>query len=612
MAYDIYPAVDENYRFPPEVQRGLFPNRGDVPNGTDMDTLRTPGFYGIGGSAHANTISNLPPGVSTSSVFVTDSGQSSNRMQSQIVFGNSRGGTWYRSAINTAGTWDVWTILGWDRSTLPGYSDFNELKAPGVYRIPKTSAHTHSNSPGFSEAANIMVLPTGDSDMVSQMAWETGASGSIHIRNSITPDTYTEWVDLGGGNDYWAQHSLRVSEFKRRRGGVLGTYGFGAVSFRLDHNWDDFIATNGIASLMEKHSIVGSMAVPAVEFDPDYSNQSTVGSFATMEKWALNHGLEIMSHSYTHKDAQSIPELDKEIRQSREYLQSQMPNIKIDVWAMPGVTPPAGKKAYMGVDTLARIEDIYGSHAGRMLIANYAVVGAHSDGYFRELTGDVDQGLIHYTIESETTATNVINIINQASRSGTGVVLMMHPNVIGNAGKMSLAVLEEIFVHVANLRDQGRIQNITVGGMALADSSSDRRRDLCFNGTFHDGLEGWTYSGSWTPIPGAAVAGGTAPLEQGDYWSRRAALAGSWHELVVSAWSSGTSVLELRVYDKQNPTVLDHSKRFTIGGTVKQCRLPFGIPFVGDATVPAIHPTWSIRRVSGNPLTVTNARVQAI
>lgn len=613
MAYDIYPAVDENYRFPEQVQRGLFPDRGLIPNGTDMDTFRTPGVYGIGGVGHAETITNLPPGVSTCSIFVTDSNQSSTRMQSQIVFANIRGGAWYRTTLNTAGAWGSWTILGWDRDNLPGHRDFNELKAPGVYRIPKASSHTHTNSPGFSEAANIMVLPTGDSDLVSQMAWETGSEGSISVRHSITATTFTEWSAIGGGDDYWAQHSLRVSEFKRRRGGVIGTNGYGAVAFRFDHNWDDFIAPNGIASLMEKHSIVGSMAVPAMEFDPSYSNQSTTGSFSTMQTWALNHGMEIMSHSYTHKDAQSVGELVQEIQTSREYLESQMPQIKVDGWIQPGTVAPEGKETYMGMGTVSHIDDLYGSRAGRMLLGNYAVVSGHMDGYFREINGDVDQGLAHYTIESDTTASNAINLINQASRSATGIVLMMHPNVIGSTGNMSLSVLEQIFVHVANLRDSGKIQNLTIGGLALADSSSDRRHDMVTNGLFLDGGVNWTGSG-WTFSDGTAYTDGTGTLEQGDYWSRRAAIAGSFRELVVDAGSSSSNtIVEIRVWDAQSGNELDFSRRVTIpANSKKTIRLAFGIPFKGDATTPTIHPKWSVRRVSGGQLRVHNIRVQSI
>lgn len=616
MAYDIYPAVDENYRFPEEVQRGLFPDRGAIPNGTDMDELRTPGVYGIGGSAHADTISNLPPGVTTSSVFVIDSGQSSNQMQSQIVFANSRGGTWYRTTVNTLGAWDSWVILGWDRAIVAGYSDFNELKSPGVYRIPKASAHTHSNSPGFSEDANVMVLPTGDSDRVSQMAWETGAQGSISVRHSITATTFTEWSAIGGGDDYWAQHSLRVSEFKRRRGGVIGTNGYGAVAFRFDHNWDDFIAPNGIASLMEKHSIVGSMAVPAMEFDPSYSNQSTTGSFSTMETWSLNHGMEIMSHSYTHQDAQSMGELVKEIQTSREYLETQMPQIKVDVWAQPGTVAPPGKETYMGMGTVTHIDKLYGSRAGRMLLGNYAVVSGHMDGYHREINGDVDQGLAHYTIESDTTATNAINLINQASRSGTGIVLMMHPNVIGSSGNMSLSVLEQIFVHVANLRDSGKIQNLTVGGLALADSSSDRRHNLATNGNFLDGFENWSGTSGWVaePTGGVRTTSSTA-LEQGEYWSRRAAIAGSWRELVVECESGSTSSSsgEILVWDPQTGSGLDFTRTFTTpSNSSMSVRIPFGIPFKGDASTPQIQPKWSIKRTSGGPLIVKSVRVQPI
>lgn len=621
MAYDTYPAVDENYKFPPEIQNNLMAYRGRIPDGTNLNNLRVPGIYNVEGVSHAQTLSNLPPGITTGNVIVIETGQSSGLMQSQLIYAASRGGAWFREVLNTSGTWNSWTPTSWDHSNLPGYTDLNTLKTPGVYRITSQAvARSLINAPaGLDDPSNLLVHETGDpSGLVqTQMMWTTGSQGGMFVRQSIdAAGTFSPWQDIfESTKNYWAQHSLRVSEFKRRRGGCIGTYNFGAVAFRLDHNWDDFIAANGIGFLMDKYGIVGSMAMPAYEFNPAYSNQSTTGSWSDVQVWALNHGLEIMCHSYTHQDAQTIKDLDYEIRQSKEYLEAQMSGIKIDVWAQPGVSPPSGKTAYMGMDSLVNIESIYNSRAGRMLMGNYAVVGGHADGYFRELSGEVDQALTHYTIESETTSTNVINMINQASTTRTGLVLMMHPNVIGTSGNMSLAVLEQIFQHVATLRDQGRIQNLTVGGMSLADSSSDHRRMLSENSYFVDGLTGWTGTG-WAMENNYALSPlTTTALTQGRYWSRRAAIAGSWQEFVVEAASSGgASSITITVTDTSNSSLLNISKTLALptDGTTAQIRIPFGIPYVANASVPPIQPTWSISRSSGARARIYSARVQAI
>ena len=618
MPYDIYPSVDENYLFPPEVRKNLVDARGRIPDGTNIDNLRSPGIYAIAGSGHSVTLTNLPPGVGTGSIHVFDSGQGSGKMQSQIVYGNARSGTWFREAMDTSGSWSAWVPLGWDRGDIRSYADLDTYTVSGKYGTSGARVDTLVNAPPLDGAASFEVFSSKSTDGVThitQVAYVAGPSGSIFVRNTIDDNkTFGPWVDIiGGGNNFWAQHSLRVSEFTRRRGGVLGTYGYGAVAFRFDHNWDDFIKPGGIAELMEKYNMVGSMAVPAQEFDPEYHNYSTSGSFSTMQKWALDHGMEIMSHSYTHGDAQSTGDLVREIQDSRKELEAKMPNIKVDLWAQPGTVPPTGKETYGGMGPIQTIEQMANYRAGQLLLGNYAVVGGHMDGYYRELNGIVDQGLVHVTIEKDLTSENAISILNQASRTGTGVVMMMHPNVIGTADRMSMEVLEQVFKHVANLRAQGKIQNITVGGMALADSSSDRRRDICYNGSFLEGGDGWSYDSTWSFTNNSAVTSGTSAISQGESMSRRAGLAGSFHELVADASVSSSTVVELRVWDERDPTVLDFKKEFTMDpGGNRVIRIPFGIPYANNAGVPTIQPKWSIRKVSGGTLTVSSIRVQSI
>lgn len=589
---------------------------GLIPEGTDVDTLRYPGFYRVSGLGHAGTISNLPPRATSGTFQVLETGQSSGNIQTQMFFGYGRDGSWIRTVANTSGVWQPWVPLGWDRGTLPGYTDLNDVRIPGVYRISPAGAGTLANSPITDNAATLTVTETGQLSglMQTQILHGVGSRRGMWERHVLATDgSWSEWVDLLEATEgYWAQHSSRVSEFTRRRGGVLGTGGVGAVAFRWDHNWDHF-ATK-VAPLVEQYGIVSSMAVPGMEFNPAYvGSYSPNGSFSAMEKWSLSHGMEIMSHSYSHGDAQNINDLDMEIRFSRDYLETQMRNIKVDVWAHPGVATEGDDVAYMGLGT--GVMDLHASRAGRMLMGNYAVTGGHADGYFRELNGTIDQSLSHYTIETEATASNVIGMIDQAASSGTGLVLMLHPNRVGTAGYISASVLGQIFAHVAQLRDEGRIVNTTVGGMSLADSSSTRRRNIAENSFFVNGLDRWAGAG-WTVADGRAISpADSTPLSQGRYWSRRAALAGSWHELVVDVASTGGAAsVTVRAWDDRNAALVDQSRVVALptDGSFKQVRVPFGIPYMAGANTPVIHPSWSVARTSGARVTVRSIRVEAI
>lgn len=493
----------------------------------------------------------------------------------------------------------------WWRGTLPS-GNLDNVTDAGQYALVSGNTYT-GTPPGFAP---------GDAGTLSVTAG-TGAWGAQEIRGHGS-EQYIASRATRATNNWWPtwrestkatedaalRHQLRVGEFKRRRGGVIGTGGTGAVAFRFDHYYQDW-ATK-ILPLMREHQIIGSMAMQGT---------GTTGVGGTGYDWIdlqsthVNDGLEIMCHSYDHQSTYGASNLEREIVWARDtWLAGRMPEVLIEGWMQPG--------AEYGADMGQHIdsqEKLWGTLAGKMLMANYAVVSGHRDGYYRQLTGDVDAGLAHVTIETDTTAENAKSIIDEAVKRRAGVVFMMHPSNIGTSGYMSTAVLGEIFAYVAQLRDAGKLQNLTVGGMSLADAWSGRREDLAVNGNFSNGFDGWS-SGDWTIQSGGALSPASASiLSQSEYISRRSVISGSPREVVITARGvGGTGALRVDVDDTRSGTALAAQKdlTFTTGDYTTQ-RMFFTIPYWRSG-LPAITLQWAMHALGGSRVQIQSVQVRSI
>lgn len=494
----------------------------------------------------------------------------------------------------------------WWRGTLPS-GDLNNVTQAGQYAL--ISGNTYTNRPpGFADGdAGTLTVTAGTGAWGAQEIRGHGAAQYVATRATRATNNWWEtWHESSKATVEAAmRHQLRVDEFKRRRGGVIGTGGTGAVAFRFDHYYQDWHTK--IRPLMMQHQIVGSMAMQGT---------GTTGVGAAGYDWAdlqathINEGLEIMCHSYDHQSTEGAQNLEREIAWVRDtWLAGRMPEVLIEGWMQPGANygPDMGQH----IDSQ---EKLWQTLAGKMLMANYAVVSGHRDGYYRQLTGDVDAGLAHVTIESDTTAANAKSIIDEAVKRRVGVVFMMHPSLIGTTGFMPTAVLGEVFAYVAELRDAGKLANLTVGGMSLADAWTNRREDLAVNGNFADGFEGWNAGAGWSLSGGNAYSPTTtAPLSQSEYISRRSVISGSPREVVITARGvGGTGTLRVNVDDTRGDTSLaaERDLEFPTGDYTTQ-RMFFTIPYWRSG-LPAITLQWALSARLGSRVQIESVQVRSI
>ena len=121
MTYNIYPAVDENNNFPPEVREALVespeftainwgPQR-NVPSTADLNIFDEPGLWRIT-TPDTASIANLPPGMKQAGIFEnlkprTGLSTSSWWIQRISLHGDNPRVVW-RSTRDTSGTWNNW------------------------------------------------------------------------------------------------------------------------------------------------------------------------------------------------------------------------------------------------------------------------------------------------------------------------------------------------------------------------------------------------------------------------------------------------------------------------------------------------------------------------
>lgn len=497
----------------------------------------------------------------------------------------------------------------WYRDVLPTNTNLDNWYHPGQYVLSSTSVY-RGTPPGHGPgSASILEVGKGSGNWGSQVIRQHGKT-QYKAERQTQAGGWGPWEEESAASRHaHMRHQLRVDEFKRRRGGAIGLGGQGAIAFRFDHHYEAFMRE--IMPLARKHQIVCSMAMNG-NTAPGTGVGAPGYDWANLQATHINDGLEIMSHSQSHAGAQGAAALQTEIVWVRDnFLATAMPQVLIEGWMQPG--------AHFGEmgSSIDSQEKLWGTLAGRMLMANYAVVSGHRDGYYRQLTGDVDAGLIHVTIESDATSTNAIRIIDKAAATRTGVVLMLHPNVVGEPGYMSPDALGEVFAHVAQLRDAGKIQNLTVGGMSLADAWASRREDLCANGAFAEGEEGWEVGNGWTLRDGRATSPTDTSLRtaisQTAYISRRAVIAGSPREIVVKARASGgAGILRVTVNDATGNTVLNTSRDLIFPASkFAEQRMFFTVPYV-RGSLPSINLRWSIQQRGSRRVEIESVEIRSV
>lgn len=368
-----------------------------------------------------------------------------------------------------------------------------------------------------------------------------------------------EWEETGSSLEIPATANAVREKLLASRGGRIGTAGKGAVALRFDHNVSPF--QDKILPLLIERGLPASMAhfVNEMNPQPDYS-----GSDETGKTWAdvtsqFYKGTEVWSHSWSHVDAATNEDIFHEIVDSKTELERVIPEAEVVGWIHPGTTGTQ----YLGYGPLRGQPEKHAStYAGALIEATYGA--DNRNGATLAPLGGRHFGNLWLDNASSSTATK--NVIDMASASATGVALALHPNTVDKgAGYISTATLIEILDYIVTLRDAGKLEVLTVGGLTASDPGSGWRQNIA------PALSEWSGWGSGevrTGTPGGGVLSTSFSLTQHTY------MHGTVRE--CRARAEGTGTISITVKDRTGVSTLLESRDFNIEGETV-LHFPFGV-----------------------------------
>lgn len=365
--------------------------------------------------------------------------------------------------VSAAGVWGAWTRTSStlkNRGTI-GSFNLDTVVGEGTWYQRWASLAT--------SASHYPVAATGQLEVRTLLA-ETGTRSQVYYpddmtlgvwRRVATASAWSAWRRIDGTGDSPVtpeggtaeRRQVRLSMARKRLLGGPGTSGQAAVAFRFDDGHVAFGAK--VIPLLRQHGLPAFAAV-----SERYLDESGVSNVA-VQQWAINDGVEITAHSRDHSTETGEGPIKDSLVGWADDLQSRIGHIVVDTWTFPG----GGD--FDGLDRGAQAQSYSETYAGRLLLERYAVPYGATGGWLSPLSGEPTIGQSHVTMEASTLA-EVQGWVRLAQDSGTGIVLMMHPERLDTPGFMTSATLGQVFEWVAAEREAGRLSVLTGTGIGLA------------------------------------------------------------------------------------------------------------------------------------------------
>lgn len=285
------------------------------------------------------------------------------------------------------------------------------------------------------------------------------------------------------------RHRILEDEFCKRRLGSIGTGGRTAVALRFDHHLIQF--RDVILPLLKERGLPWAQVL-----NPDNigANDDAVDT-ATVQSWVLSNGGEVWNHGGNHADAKGAAAIFDQVVGAKERLQDQFPRIVVDSWAPPGL-PTGSYEGYFGKSTVESAD----TYAGQLIWGHHAAVAGYSPDNYYPLIRTMRTFLKHRVMD--TAQFNHVQRWLDEIPPCFGMVLMVHPNVIGLNGYISEDTLVRVLNELVRRRDAGEIEVVSYSGLFVADAQSAPGR--------LSGSIAGKVSSSWTQILGRDVAALTA------------------------------------------------------------------------------------------------------
>jgi len=484
-------AVDANPKIA-SIEAAL-PYMGEIADGTDFNTIRVPGIYGVRAQSTALTMINIPrpyPGM-----LIVQKPRPAN--VSQVYIGSGTGG--YPSKDTRITRSDTTWTGPWasDRNMqgfLPNGTNLDTFQNAGDWIITPTIAATLTGWPSWvpvgyatlNVKAEVRAIAFGGSQTLRVLL----PNGGYQVLDRVTAgETFGAWPsDPAAELDAGLSNSVLVQDWSRRMGGRKKVT-TATVAFRFDHGLLNF--DTKIRAELESRGFKYSLALCSGQWD----RTENVGvTPAMVNSWVQAGKAEIWNHSVNHSSGDGTEAGWKSaILDGLNDLRAQLPAAQIDGFAIPG---SAGTN-FGGLTDGLTLEQFHATPGGKFVLSHHAVASGYVADDTRWQDGTPRQALGHYTLDARTLA-DVQALVASAQKDRRAIQFMLHPSRLDTAGYITTAEFLSILNYVQGEQNAGRLKVVSPYEQLLTDvtgtvqGNDTGRRDITalFNGTAPNAVTG--------------------------------------------------------------------------------------------------------------------------
>ena len=638
--------------------------RGTIPNGTDLNTVRAAGVYSVPTVTVSGTLTNKPTNrAGVLQVWTNEDSSVSTQTYIAMVSSTTPAEFYYRATISSLNTnWGPWSnqlwIQGVQNGTAEARLNVDTFRVAGAHII---SNRTYVDGLPGAATGMLEIITSPVTGFSLQRFTERVANDDIQVwqRASLLVGGWAgiEWDLQGGGGGAGSSrvtdvqvsdHASRVELAASRRGGSIGTGGKPVFMWRFDHWLVAF--RDKILPILQEFDLPATLNV-------NYDNLSNVqnggGSitWSHVQDWNQYSGVEIANHGATHTNASTMEGIYHEIVEGRRLLETAMPRVVVETWQEHG-------SAYLvasdlpgdtGLDLGRDPSSFFESYAGRLVLAEHAVVEGKNGSFYPPLAGKPQIGQSHYSMDRQTSAESIATI-QYAQQVGRGLTGYTHPGLmdmvnIGGSlyeatynadGSVDFQGTDPAPTHyateaefraavgtgttiihmptkdfratcewLASERDAGRLMVMTAAGGGFADQSHDRRENLLAPRLADwSSTTGWAESGTGESQVWTSGAGATRMTQGMLLYTRFGWAMGAAHELLVWAKADVDTTLMLRVEESGTPANWATSKDHAIAGdgVLRPYRLNLTLPRDRNITQMTVYVGGPSMEIHGPPI----------
>lgn len=613
--------------------------RGTIANGTDINTVTEPGFYSVPTVAAANTLVNWP--TKRGGILIvganTDTGVTSQDVLAHVS-STAAPERYVRTKLLASTTiWSPWSSPEWVKGRIPAGTDVDTFRMMGLWVVPTKADATGLPGTGVGMLEVAFITSAGIS---MQRFTERVANDDIRVwhRYTLLVGGWAgiEWSLLnppssGGGEGssrvtdvQVSDHASRVELAASRRGGSIGTDGKPVFMWRFDHWLVAF--RDKILPILREFDLPATLNV---NYDNMSNEQNGGGSitWSDVQAWNQYDGVEIANHGATHTNASTMEGIYHEVVEGRRNLEAAMPRVAVETWQEHG-------SAYLiasdlpgdtGLDLGREPKNFFESYAGRLVLAEHAVVEGKNGSFYPPLTGRPQIGQSHYSMDRQTAA-EAISTIQYAQRVGRGLTGYTHPGLMdqvniggslypatynedgsvdfqgtdaasthyateaefrdaqtaaGNIVHMPTKDFRAICEWLAAERDADRLMVMTAAGGGFADKHHARRENLLMPSLADwSSTAGWSETGEGESQVWTSTGSATRVTQGMLLYTRFGWAMGAAHELLVYAKADVETTLLLSMEKMGDPQTWVTSKEHVVpgDGVLRPYRLPLTLP----------------------------------